>query len=136
MKVLVTGSRDYTSKETILKAILEIEEPIDVIIHGAAKGADSIAQEVADYLNIPTTPVPAQWNKFGKIAGVIRNAVMLSMLDPTKDIVLAFHEDINISKGTKDMVLKAVRKKVKTILYTNFKDSPSYPYYPAQLDLT
>ena len=52
---------------------------------------------------------PADWKKYGKSAGPIRNREMLKM-DP--DIVLIFHDDPKNSKGTKDCV-KALLKKIK-----------------------
>ena len=45
---------------------------------------------------------PADWKKYGRAAGPIRN---LQMLDNGKpDICYAFHDCIEKSKGTKDMV--------------------------------
>lgn len=49
---------------------------------------------------------PADWNKYGKVAGPIRNSEMLK-LHPDIDLVLAFHDDLSESKGTRDMVHKA-----------------------------
>ena len=48
---------------------------------------------------------PAQWDKYGKSAGVIRNQQMLDEGKP--DTVVYFHDNIERSKGTKDMVSRA-----------------------------
>jgi len=58
-------------------------------------------------LGLPTRQFPAKWKQFHKAAGSIRNREMLKFMrdypDPDK-VVLAFHEDLESSTGTKDMV--------------------------------
>ncbi len=48
---------------------------------------------------------PAEWNKYGHEAGNLRNHRML--VDEQPDLVLAFHENIAVSKGTKDCIQRA-----------------------------
>ena len=50
---------------------------------------------------------PADWDKYHKAAGHIRNQQMLTEGKPT--LVLAFHHDLARSKGTKDMVRRALK---------------------------
>lgn len=57
-----------------------------------------------------TKVYPALWNKYGKSAGPIRNQQML-------DIVYAFTYDLENSRGTRDMVLRARKTKIPVILY-------------------
>lgn len=78
----------------------------EVIIEGEAAGADSIARDVAESLGIPVEKYPANWTAHGLAAGPIRNRQMLTEGKP--DAVLAFHDDIEASKGTKDMVQAAM----------------------------
>lgn len=63
-----------------------------------------MAREIAEELNIPFKPFPANWTKHGKAAGPIRNR---EMLDENPDLVLAFHTDIENSKGTADTLCEA-----------------------------
>lgn len=77
------------------------------IIEGDARGADTQAGEIAWLHNFDLKIYPADWNKHGKAAGPIRNQQMLDEGKP--DIVLAFHDDIENSKGTKDMVKRATK---------------------------
>lgn len=107
MRLLVCGSRDWTNKEIIKKEILELQKNnrIEVIIHGGCRGADLLSGVVAYELQIPIEEYPADWKGDGKAAGPKRNQRMLDEGKP--DFVLAFHDDINESKGTKDMVLRA-----------------------------
>ena len=74
---------------------------IDTIIHGGAKGADSIAGETAQALGFKVVEFPANWSQYGKGAGPKRNQ---EMLNQKPDLVLAFHPDLSRSKGTKHMV--------------------------------
>lgn len=61
---------------------------ITVVIHGAARGADTLGKEWAEDYNVPTEPYPADWKRYGKIAGRLRNAEMLVKGKP--DVVIAF----------------------------------------------
>jgi len=71
--ILVCGDRYWADKDAI-RRVLEILHP-EVVIHGGAKGADSLAGEVANDLNIATEVYPAQWSLYGKGAGPIRNTL-------------------------------------------------------------
>jgi hypothetical protein len=57
---------------------------------------------------------PAEWKKYGNAAGPIRNARMLN--EGVPDVVIAFHENIHKSKGTKNMMDQACLHGVDVIL--------------------
>ena len=59
---------------------------------------------------IPAVAFPADWQKHGKRAGPIRNALMLAEGKP--DLVIGFAG----GKGTDDMLRKAFRSGVKRLL--------------------
>lgn len=61
---------------------------ITEIISGHARGADQIAEMYADEKGIPVRVFPADWDKYGKKAGYIRNKKMLDEGQP--DLVIAF----------------------------------------------
>lgn len=113
MRVLVCGGRDFKDKAKIRAAIEAVDPRPTVIIHGAAKGADSLAGEVAVELGIPVEPFPADWAKYGRSAGSIRNKEMLDVGKP--DMVLAFPTPS--SKGTWDMVRRSNAAKVPTKVF-------------------
>lgn len=54
------------------------------------------------YEGVQHITVEAAWHNYGKAAGPRRNRKMLDEYDP--DLVVAFHDDLDASKGTKDMV--------------------------------
>ncbi len=108
VNVLVCGDRNWTDKK-LIEYYLTITIPsmgfkIDNIIEGDANGADRLAGEIAKEQNIPLIVVPADWKSFGTSAGPIRNSAMLQY---KPKIVLAFHDDLEKSKETKNMVEKA-----------------------------
>ena len=84
-------------------------------MHGAAMGADSMAGQCAWDAGFTVRSYPAQWDLHGKAAGPIRNRLMLAQ---HPDIVLAFHADINSSKGTKDMIRVAEAANIPTEVFT------------------
>jgi hypothetical protein len=106
MRLLVCGSRDWTDRVLIRSTLASLAE-VDVVIHGAAPGADRLAGEVARELGIPVLAFPADWDKHGRAAGPIRNAQMLREGRP--HLILAFHDALEHSRGTRDMVAKAKR---------------------------
>lgn len=98
MRILVTGSRDWTDKVTVAQAIREAwlvaGRPYGVVVvHGGARGADYIAGVYAKRLGFSVEVHEADWS-FGKSAGYIRNK---EMVNAGADICLAFIK--NESKG-------------------------------------
>ena len=57
---------------------------------------------------------PADWDRFGRAAGPIRNKQMLDEGKPT--LVIAVHEDISKSKGTKNMVEQAEKRGIDVLV--------------------
>ena len=121
MKVVICGDRNWTDKESIRRA-LSMFDSDTVIIHGdngrvhpltgkAYKGADKITGEIAKELGLQVIAVPAKWDRFGRAAGPVRNREMLEL---KPDLVVAFHHDIEKSKGTKDMVNAARKAGIRT----------------------
>ncbi len=106
MKVVVCGGRDWTNGRLIKKRLIEL--PCNtIIVEGGCRGADLIAREVALEIGLEVVEFPAAWKKYGKPAGAKRN---IKMLDTKPHLVLAFHDDISKSKGTKHIVGEAKRR--------------------------
>ena len=116
-RILVCGDRnwtDYPLIESVLKGITSSYLP-ECIIEGEAHGADSCALEAAMTLNLPVLKFRAKWELHGKAAGPIRNQEMLDAGAP--DLVLVFHDDLPNSKGSKDMVRRARKKRIPVFHY-------------------
>lgn len=113
-RVLVCGSRDYTDENKIAGVMLNLSIGT-TIIEGGAKGADTIARSFAVRWGLDFEEYPANWKKYGKAAGPIRNKQML--IEGKPDLVLAFYSAKKKSKGTKNMVEQAEKAGVKTFEY-------------------
>ena len=111
-RILICGDRNYKDWLKVQDYLNTISRTT-IIIHGGARGADSLAGNLATSLKMKIIKFPANWNKYGKAAGVLRNQQMLDEGHP--DLVVYFHKDIENSKGTKDMVTRAIDNKIKTI---------------------
>jgi hypothetical protein len=105
MRILVCGGRDFSDAEMLDRELERWHKsdfgPIRQIIHGAARGADTLAGQWAERRGIPVVSYPANWAKHGRAAGPKRNAEMLEKSNP--DLVVAFPG----GRGTADMVRKA-----------------------------
>jgi hypothetical protein len=81
VRLLVTGGRDYRDSFSLECALSEVAafESLEslVIVHGAARGADTLAAEWAERMGYKDDPYPADWDSEGKAAGVLRNQRML-----------------------------------------------------------
>ena len=120
MKILITGDRNWTDTQIIWNALCSYHSGSDAIelIHGAARGADTIGSVLAKVLDWKVTPERAKWHIYGRPAGAIRNRVML---DKQPDVVLAFHDNLYTgSRGTKDCVDEAIKRGIPVILYTTW----------------
>lgn len=104
MRLLVTGDRDWTDEDRI-RRVLRMLMPTTVI-HGASRGADKMAENVAIEMGIPVEAYPAYWRKYGRAAGPIRNK---EMIEAHPDLVVAFHDNLDESKGTADCVNRAIK---------------------------
>ena len=95
-----------------MKTQIETNQNVTVI-HGGCQGVDETADKVCSDLNLDCTVFPAKWNLYGKFAGPIRNK---KMLDEQPDIVVAFHQNISESRGTKHMLSIAKTAKIPVML--------------------
>lgn len=137
MKILVTGDREWTNKNVIRSVLVTLPRDT-VIIHGYARGADTLADEVARECGFTVIRCPAHWSHtdkkwvevygeckpdcremVGRPAGVIRNKKMADTHHP--DGIMAFHNDIDNSRGTKHMVEYGKRLKIPYQLFTDKK---------------
>jgi hypothetical protein len=106
MRVLVCGGRDFGRDLTTCKFIAEyLDKRLKdnafnhlTIIEGDALGADKRAGQWAIFNNVQLEVYPADWERYGKRAGYIRNKQMLEEGKP--DLVIAFPG----GKGTANMV--------------------------------
>lgn len=93
MKVAIVGSRDFMFPEMVISYIRTLPKDT-IIVSGGARGVDTWAEKTAKELGMQTEIYPAQWDKFGLSAGIIRNNDIVKAADK----VVAFWN--GRSKGT------------------------------------
>lgn len=111
MKAIVCGGREFTDEVAgfVFLDTVHASVPITHVIEGGARGADTIARNWAKSRSVPVTTVPADWGKYGKSAGFIRNKAMRDEHSP--QIVLAMPGGV----GTESMMSLARQKNIRVI---------------------
>ena len=114
-RVLVCGGRRFSNQRLLNDFLTELDtaSPIGTIIHGPARGADSLAGQWAKRNGKPLDVYPADWDRHGRAAGHIRNREMLDKGKPT--LVVAFPG----GPGTANMVRIATTAGVPVKEVTN-----------------
>ena len=74
--VLVSGSRGFPSPELVRDRIRTALTPGDRLMHGCARGVDTWAEHAALSVGATILRRPAEWDRYGKRAGMIRNQQM------------------------------------------------------------
>ena len=97
-RVAVVGGRQFRDGEYLFYVLDEFNKKYGIahIISGGATGADTLGQSWSRTRQIPYTIFPAQWDKHGRPAGFIRNALIVDACDvlmafPTKESVGTLH---------------------------------------------
>lgn len=113
-KVIICGGREFEDYELLKKACdfylakkFETGEKI-VIVSGGARGADSLGEKYAEERGLEVQRFPADWNKYGKRAGYLRNKQMAEV----SNACIAFLSSYGENKGTKMMISIAREKKL------------------------
>lgn len=116
--IIIAGGRDFSDYELLKQSMSEhfpelVENTNTKVISGCARGADSLGIKWANEFNKYTYLYPAEWERFGKRAGFMRN-VEMSLIG---NYLLAFWD--GKSKGTKHMIEQSEKcnLKIKIVKY-------------------
>lgn len=108
MNLIIAGGRDFDDYYRLDKNLTWLLQNVDrstlTIFSGQAKGADRLGEIWATRNGITVRQFPANWDKHGKKAGILRNQ---EMLDEGASLLVAFWD--GVSKGTADMVNRATK---------------------------
>ena len=115
MRLLVTGSRNWANRKAVGRALYEAwteaGSPTDaVLVHGAARGLDSIAADIWSSKGLKVEAHSAKWDEFGKRAGILRN---IEMVEQGADVCLAF--PIGASVGTRHCMRTAAAAGIRVV---------------------
>lgn len=115
MKIAVIGSRNFDDFELLEQTIakrLDSKFKDITVVSGGANGADKLGEKFADKYGLEKLIFPADWDTFGKRAGMIRNVDIIN----NADIVFAFWD--GKSNGTKHGIGLAKEAGKELILVT------------------
>ena len=110
LKIIVTGGRNYQNKKRVEGVLDDIDRSvgIDILVHGGAAGADTLAALWAMSRNKNLVEFPADWSKYSHSAGPRRNQ---QMADAGADLCVAFPGN----SGTRDMKRKARKANIRVV---------------------
>lgn len=112
--IIVCGGRHFNDEKFVFSSLNKVNRKygISLLIHGGASGADLIAEKWAIENGIKFQSYPADWEKYGRAAGPIRNREMLKALP---DGVVAFEG----GRGTQDMIKKSIAANIPVWIPNN-----------------
>lgn len=100
MRVIVAGSRVVADKKIVERAVFHPQSfPISELVHGGCRGVDSVSHDLCEGV-VPIKVFPANWKKYGRAAGPIRNRQMAEY----GDALIAIWD--GKSRGTWNMILE------------------------------
>lgn len=111
MTILVCGSRDFSDHLKMHRILSRHLQDEVTLISGMAPGADTIAVEIAHSFGWGVIECFANWNLYGRAAGVIRNQQMVDLLP---DQVYAFPGN---GPGTYDCIKRAREAKLNVEVF-------------------
>jgi hypothetical protein len=110
MKTIIAGCRNFHDLNILYDAIEYSKFIITEVVSGGAKGVDELGEIYAQTNNIPLKIINAQWNLYGKRAGMIRN---VAMADESEALIVLWDYQ---SKGTGGMIKAATARNLKVFV--------------------
>lgn len=111
MRTIIAGSRTIKDYDVVKEAIEKSGFDITTLISGTADGVDQLGEKWAKDNNIPIELHPADWDKWGRSAGTIRNQ---EMAECAEACILVWDRQ---SKGTKNMLINAINNHLKLYVH-------------------
>jgi hypothetical protein len=109
MKLIIAGDRNVTNINVVKRALVKFKHEhsdfkVTEIVSGCARGVDTLGEEIASQHKVAIKRFPADWDKYARAAGPIRNEQMAKYADAlcavlTKD-----------SRGTRNMIERAKKQ--------------------------
>ena len=111
LRIIVAGSRDFDDYDLLEHTISEYltnRHKMSMnymhveIVSGTARGADKLGEKFAKLMDFDLKRFPADWFKYGKRAGYLRNEEMAKYASKEIGVLIAFWD--GESNGTKHMI--------------------------------
>lgn len=116
MKLIIAGTRSLPPKAAqLIPENIKFPERITEVVSGCARGADRYGEQWAESHGVPIKPFPAEWNRWGRLAGRIRNRQMAQY----GDCLLAIWD--GKSRGTANMIheMRELGKPMRVVRVAN-----------------
>lgn len=113
-KVIIAGSREFDNYDMLKEKCDKIlsrkvnEGEEIVIVSGTARGADTLGEKYAKERGYKIERYPANWDKYGKRAGYLRNKKMAEV----SNACIVFLSSKAENKGSKMMISIATEEKL------------------------
>jgi hypothetical protein len=91
MKVIIAGARTFTDYQCLCQVLAPDRHRITQVLTGGARGADALGKRWAWSKQVPWKGFKADWERFGKAAGVRRNHQMAQ----AGDVLLVLGEHVS-----------------------------------------
>lgn len=105
IRIIVAGGRDFDNYGLLYSVLTEYIGSNEVVI---ISGADRLGERFAADNDIEVRRFPANWNEYGKSAGIIRNCEMANYAGQATGVLFAFWD--GESRGTKHMITIAKKR--------------------------
>lgn len=107
---------EFKETHDLVGSILDRYDPrVTIIICGDANGVDASVYEQAIEREFRVFQYKAQWNKYGRAAGPMRNKLMVDRLDINDVVYCLPYESIRITSGTRNTWVQATQRGIKHI---------------------
>lgn len=111
-RIIIAGSRSCPEKDLQLSlkiaTVIKNMDYKDIeVVSGTCKGADKFGENFAEQVSVGVKRFPADWSKYGKGGGVIRNR---EMAEYGTHLILLWD---GVSKGSYNMLQLAKEYKLK-----------------------
>lgn len=101
MRVIIAGARCCNHYHVVCQAVRDSGFDITTVISGGAAGVDMLGERYATEHGIPCERHPADWKKYGYVAGFVRNREMAQCADALIAVITGE------SHGTRNMIRQA-----------------------------
>lgn len=101
MKTIIAGSRSINDMRHLERALALSGIAPTVVLCGGAFGVDELGSKWAHANGVPVWGYPAEWSKYGRRAGFVRN---ITMAEHASALIAVWNGS---SPGTKHMIREA-----------------------------
>jgi hypothetical protein len=117
MRIIIAGAVAWTDAEAIRRELSKLPRGTTVI-HGDSAGADALAGLVAAQLGFVVEPMAKNKQDYARYRRAAWKSLNERMLASGAELVLAFHPDIEASRGAKHLAALARAAGVEVRIFT------------------